>query len=127
MSRQYVDRLIADGRLPFGHEPGSTHRTIRVVDVERLAAQRSRRHTSTDAAITALIDGGQDGGQEQGPFARAVLASASRNVTVGECEVVREQLDGPAVGGSTSSENHHGLTTSGRLKSQHLRFPPSNG
>ena len=59
-SRQYVDRLLADGRLPFGHKPGSTHRTIRVVDVERLAAERSRRRTSTDAAITALIDGGLD-------------------------------------------------------------------
>ncbi|MGK2886920.1 MAG: helix-turn-helix domain-containing protein [Rhodococcus sp. (in: high G+C Gram-positive bacteria)] len=39
VSRQYVDRLLADGRLPFGHEPGPTHRTIRVVDVERLASQ----------------------------------------------------------------------------------------
>ena len=60
VSRQYVDRLLADGRLPFGHKPGSTHRTIRVVDVERLAAERSRRRASTDAAITALIDGGLD-------------------------------------------------------------------
>lgn len=60
VSRQYVDRMIADGRLPFGHKPGSTHRTIRVVDVERLAAARSRRRASTDAAITALIDGGLD-------------------------------------------------------------------
>ena len=60
VSRQYVDRLIADGRLPFGHKPGSTHRTIRVADVERLAAERARRRTSTDKAITALVDGGLD-------------------------------------------------------------------
>lgn len=60
VSRQYVDRLLADGRLPFGHKAGSTHRTIRVVDIERLAAERSRRRSSTDAAITALIDGGVD-------------------------------------------------------------------
>ena len=60
VSRQYVDRMITDGRWPFGHKPGSTHRTIRVVDVERLAAERSRRRASTDAAITALIDGGLD-------------------------------------------------------------------
>jgi len=60
VSRQYVDRMIADGRLPFGHKPGSTHRPIRVVDVERLAAERSRRRASTDAAITALIDAGLD-------------------------------------------------------------------
>lgn len=58
VSRQYVDRLIADGRLPFGHKPGSTHRTILVRDVERLAAARSDRREHGDAAIAALLDGG---------------------------------------------------------------------
>lgn len=60
VSRQYVDRLIADERLPFGRKPGSTHRTILVTDVERLAAERSDRRTHADAAITALLDGGLD-------------------------------------------------------------------
>jgi excisionase family DNA binding protein len=58
VSRQYVDRLIADGRLPFGRKPGSTHRTILVADVERLAAVRSDRRKHADTAITALLDGG---------------------------------------------------------------------
>jgi excisionase family DNA binding protein len=58
VSRQYVDRLIADGRLPFGHKPGSTHRTILARDVERLATARSDRRKHGDAAIAALLDGG---------------------------------------------------------------------
>ncbi len=60
VSRQYVDRLIADGRLPFTRKPGSTHRTIRVADVERLDAERARRRDNTDKAITALLEGGLD-------------------------------------------------------------------
>jgi excisionase family DNA binding protein len=60
VSRQYVDRLLADGRLPFSHKPGSSHRTILVTDVERLASARSRRRANTDTAITALLDGGLD-------------------------------------------------------------------
>ena len=60
VSRQYVDRLIADGCLPFGHRPSSKHRTVRVADVGRLAAERVRRRTSTDKTITALLDGGLD-------------------------------------------------------------------
>jgi excisionase family DNA binding protein len=60
VSRQYVDRLIVDGRLPFTRKPGSTHRTIRVADVERLDAQRTRRRENTNKAITALVEGGLD-------------------------------------------------------------------
>jgi len=60
VSRQYVDRLIADGRLPFARKPGSTHRMIRVADVRRLIAARARRRENTDKAIAALLEGGLD-------------------------------------------------------------------
>ena len=60
VSRQYVDRLLADGRLPYTRKPESTHRTISVADVEALVTERSRRRTNTDKAITALLDGGLD-------------------------------------------------------------------
>lgn len=58
VSRQYVDRLLINGRLPFTRKPGSTHRTIRVASIEHLANERSRRRNNTDKAITALLEGG---------------------------------------------------------------------
>lgn len=58
VSRQFVDRLLAGGRLAFAHKPGSTHRTIRVAAVEQFANERIRRRTNTDKAIDALLDGG---------------------------------------------------------------------
>ncbi len=58
VSRQFVDRLLASGRLPFSRKPGSTHRTILVSDVEAFATERNRRRTNTDKAIAALLDGG---------------------------------------------------------------------
>lgn len=60
VSRQFVDRLLASGRLAFAHKPGSTHRTIRVEAVEQFANERSRKRTNTDKAIEALLDGGLD-------------------------------------------------------------------
>lgn len=58
VSRQFVDRLLASGRIPFNREPGSTHRTILVSDVEAFATERARRRTNTDRAVAALLDGG---------------------------------------------------------------------
>ena len=58
VSRQFVDRLLASGRLPVSRKPGSTHRTILVSDVEAFATERNRRRTNTDKAIAALLDGG---------------------------------------------------------------------
>ena len=60
VSRQYVDRLLADGRLPYARKPESTHRTISVADIEALVTERSRRRSNTDKAITALLEGGLD-------------------------------------------------------------------
>ena len=58
VSRQYIDRLLIAGRLPYTRKPGSTHRTIRVASVKHLANERSRRRNNTDKAITALLEGG---------------------------------------------------------------------
>jgi excisionase family DNA binding protein len=58
VSRQFVDRLLASGRLAFAHTPGSTHRTIRVAASEQFANERNRRRANTDRAIDALLDGG---------------------------------------------------------------------
>lgn len=60
VSRQYIDRLLTAGRLPYTRKPGSTHRTIRVASVKHLANERSRRRNNTDRAITALLEGGLD-------------------------------------------------------------------
>jgi excisionase family DNA binding protein len=60
VSRQFVDRLLASGRLAFAHKPGSTHRTIRVAAIEQFANERNRRRTNTDKAIDALLDGGME-------------------------------------------------------------------
>lgn len=60
VSRQYVDRLLTDGRLPYTRKPDSTHRTISVANIEALVADRSRRRSNTDKAITALLEGGLD-------------------------------------------------------------------
>ena len=58
VSRQYVDRLLADGRLPYTRKPNSTHRTITVAKIEALVNERSRRRSNTDKTITALLEGG---------------------------------------------------------------------
>ena len=58
VTRQYVDRLIASGRLPHMRKPDSTHRTISVANIEALVQERSRRRSNTDKAITTLLDGG---------------------------------------------------------------------
>jgi excisionase family DNA binding protein len=58
MSRQFVDRLLASGRLAFEYKPGSKHRTIRVAAIEQFANERNRRRNNTDKAIDALLDGG---------------------------------------------------------------------
>lgn len=58
VSRQYVDRLIADGRLPHSRQPDSTHRTISVANIEALVNERSRRHSNPDKAINTLLGGG---------------------------------------------------------------------
>jgi len=54
VTRQFVDRLLADGVLAFRHLPGSKHRRIRVGDVLALSEERQRRRQGSDAIRAAL-------------------------------------------------------------------------
>jgi len=55
VTRQFVDRLCADGVLAFRHLPGSTHRRIKVQDVIDVATERETRQTGA-AALRAAMD-----------------------------------------------------------------------
>jgi excisionase family DNA binding protein len=54
VSRQFVDRLLADGVLEFRRLPDSKHRRIRVGDVLALAEERARRRQGAEAVRSAL-------------------------------------------------------------------------
>lgn len=58
VSRQFVDRMIAVGKIRCTHKPGSSHRLVSVGEVERFSMERSRRSDGVAAAIDALRDGG---------------------------------------------------------------------
>ena len=54
VTRQFVDRLLADGTLEFRRLPGSKHRRIKVGDVLALVEERDRRQQGADAIRAAL-------------------------------------------------------------------------
>jgi excisionase family DNA binding protein len=54
VTRQFVDRLLADGALAFRRLPDSKHRRIKVGDVLALAEERDRRRRGSTAIRTAL-------------------------------------------------------------------------
>ena len=54
VTRQFVDRLLADGVLAFRRLPGSKHRRIRVGDVLALAEERQRRQQGLEVLRAAL-------------------------------------------------------------------------
>lgn len=54
VTRQFVDRLLADGTLAFYRLPGSKHRRIRVEDVVALAEERHRPRQGADAIRSVL-------------------------------------------------------------------------
>jgi len=58
VSRQFVDRLIADGKLTHRYKPGSKHRIISITEINNLKTQRERGRNGVRRAIDALIDGG---------------------------------------------------------------------
>ena len=58
VSRQFVDRLIADGKLTHRYKPGSKHRIISITEINNLKAQREHSRNGVRRAIDALVDGG---------------------------------------------------------------------
>ena len=54
VTRQFVDRLCADGVLPYHHLPDSRHRRIRVQDVIDLASEREARRKGGHALRAAM-------------------------------------------------------------------------
>ena len=60
VSRQFVDRMIAAGKLACTNKPGSSHRLVALADVERFAVERARRRDGVSRAIDALVEGGAE-------------------------------------------------------------------
>ncbi len=60
VSRQFVDKLIADGRLAAQLKPGSRHRVVRVADVLELEAARRVGADRIGATIDTLVDAGAE-------------------------------------------------------------------
>jgi excisionase family DNA binding protein len=54
VTRQFVDRLLAEGVLPFRRLPDSKHRRVKVRDVAALAEERDRRRQGAAAIRSAL-------------------------------------------------------------------------
>jgi len=59
-SRQYVDRLIAEGVLPARRLPRSTHRRLCLSDVLAFAAERERRQKTIKNMVDTLTEGGAE-------------------------------------------------------------------
>ena len=60
VSRQYVDKLLADGRIKFEYKPASKHRVIRVADLVALEQSRREGISRIGKAINDLIDSGAE-------------------------------------------------------------------
>lgn len=58
LSRQYVDRLIAEGVLPARRLPGSTHRKVRVADVLAFGERRDHRRKIITDMVDTLTEAG---------------------------------------------------------------------
>ena len=56
VTRQFVDRLCADGVLAFRRLPGSRHRRIRVQDAIDVATEREQRRAGAEAIRGALTE-----------------------------------------------------------------------
>ncbi len=60
VSRQYVDKLLAEGRIKFEYKPASKHRVIRVADLVALEQSRQEGISRIGKAINDLIDSGAE-------------------------------------------------------------------
>lgn len=60
LSRQYVDRLIAEGILPARRLPGSLHRKVRVEDIIAFDDRRDDRRKMITDMVDTLTEAGAD-------------------------------------------------------------------
>jgi excisionase family DNA binding protein len=60
VSRQFVDKLIASGRLAAECKPGSRHRVVRVADVLQLKASRRAGADRIGSTIDTLVNAGAE-------------------------------------------------------------------
>ncbi len=60
VSCQFVDKLIASGRLAAECKPGSRHRVVRVADVLQLEASRRAGADRIGSTIDTLVDAGAE-------------------------------------------------------------------
>ncbi len=54
VSRQFIDRLLGDGKLAYTHLPNSTHRRIPAGELQRFAHQRDQRRQTHREAVARL-------------------------------------------------------------------------
>lgn len=60
VSRQYVDKLIADGRIAAGFKVASRHRVIKMSDLVELEKKHQTETARIGAAIYEFIDAGAE-------------------------------------------------------------------
>jgi hypothetical protein len=58
VTHSFVERLLANGVLPFSQQPNSTQRYVKVSDVLALAAERKRRQYGHAVIRDAFADAG---------------------------------------------------------------------
>jgi excisionase family DNA binding protein len=60
VSRQYIDKLIAGGRLVAVYKPASKHRLIKVADLAKLDKERQEASKSLGETINEIVDAGAE-------------------------------------------------------------------
>ena len=60
VSRQFLDRLLAAGKVEFRRKTASSHRLIPLREIHRLQVERAKRRVVISLAIDALLDGGAE-------------------------------------------------------------------
>lgn len=60
VSRQYIDKMIYEGRLPCTYKPGSSHKLLATSDVVEFEKERANAGRRVGAAINDVITAGAD-------------------------------------------------------------------
>ena len=60
MSRQYVERLIENGKLAATRKPGSKHKLLRVEDVIAFRDRRDDRRAGVAKMVSDVVEAGAE-------------------------------------------------------------------